>query len=296
MSKPKLLFFGNERLATAAATTVPTLRALVNAGYEVDAVIASHSDGVSRQKRDLEIGTVAHAYHIPVVVLGDKPDLAEKVKRHRADAAVLVAFGRIIPPAVIDMFPKGIINVHPSLLPELRGSTPIETAILEGLSETGVSLMKLSAEMDAGPVYAQQRVALDGSETKAGLAEKLNELGAGLLVQHLDDILAGSLKPRPQDEDLATYTRLLTRSDGLVDFSEPAETIERKVRAFSGWPKTRAEIFGHEIVITKARVAKDEADGDLVIKCQPGWLEVLGLTAPSGRTMSGFDFKLGYRK
>lgn len=295
MSKPKLLFFGNERLATGVSTTAPVLRSLVNAGYDIEAVIASHTDGVSRQKRDLEIGPVAHAYHIPVILLG-KIDLAEKIRKHRTDAAVLVAFGKIIPQSIIDMFPKGIINVHPSLLPALRGSTPIETAILEGLPQTGVSLMKLSAEMDAGPVYAHKSFALEGSETKTGLAEKLNQLGAELLVEHLDVILDGSLKPRPQEEGQATYTRLLTKNDGLIDFSQPADVIERQVRAFQGWPKSRAKISGHETVITKARLARDEADGNLVIECRPGYLEVLELTAPSGRTMSGAEFIRGYRK
>lgn len=295
MPKSRLIFFGNERLATAATTTAPTLRALVNAGYEIEAVIASHADGVSRQKRDLEIGPVAHAYHIPIILPGDKIDLADKVKKHHAEAAVLVAFGKIIPQAVIDLFPKGIINIHPSLLPKLRGTTPVETAILEGLKETGVSLMRVTADMDAGPIYAQRKVTLSGTETKFELAEKLNNLGAKLLVEHLDSILGEDSKPWPQDYNLATYTRPLVKTDGWLEFDEPAEAIERKVRALLGWPKVRAKIFNHEVVITKARVAATPDDGQLVIKCQIGYLEVQELIAPSGRTMSGFDFKLGYR-
>ncbi|MGH7156860.1 MAG: methionyl-tRNA formyltransferase [Candidatus Saccharimonadales bacterium] len=295
-SKAKLVFFGNERLATAVGTTVPTLRALVEAGYDIKAVVSTHTETVSRSQRSLEILDVAHAYHIPVLLPGRLAEVAERLKHTGTEAAVLVAYGKIIPQEIIDIFPKGIINIHPSLLPKLRGSTPIETAILNGLDETGVSLMKVSAEMDAGPIYAQKTITLNDSETKAGLAEQLLDEGVKLLMENLGDILASSLKPQPQDETEATYTRQLTKADGLIDFSEPADAIERKVRAFAGFPKTRAKIFGHEVVITKAQVVTDRKDGALVLECQPGYLEILELTAPSGRTMSGADFILGYQK
>ncbi|HET7528626.1 MAG TPA: methionyl-tRNA formyltransferase [Candidatus Saccharimonadales bacterium] len=295
-SKTKLVFFGNERLATGASTDAPVLRALIAAGYGIEAVITSHKEPVSRQKRDLEIGPIAHAYHIPVVLAGGKQDLLSKVNKHRTEAAVLVAFGQIIPQEVLDVFPKGIINIHPSLLPKLRGSTPVETAILNGFEETGVSLMKLAAEMDAGPVYAQRKLALDGSETKFDLARKLNKMGAELLIENLDDILSGRLAPKTQDETEATYSRLLSKQDGHIDFNEPAEDIERKVRAFLGFPKTRAEVHGRDIVITRSRVAESPEDGGLVVKCSPGYLEILELIAPSGRTMGGAEFLRGYKR
>lgn len=295
-SKTKLIFFGNERLATATSTDAPVLRALVAAGYDVEAVITSHKEAVSRQKRELEIGPIAHAYHIPVVLAGDKQDLMAKVGKYKTEAAILVAFGQIIPQEILDMFPKGIINVHPSLLPKLRGSTPIETAILNGLPKTGVSLMKLTGEMDAGPVYAQQELELSGGETKSELARKLNQMGAELLVKHLDDILSGRLEPKVQDETEATYSRLLTKKDSHIDFDEPAEDIERKVRAFLGFPKTRAELHGRDAVITKARVASSPDDGELVVRCNPGYLEISELIAPSGRVMAGADFLRGYQK
>jgi methionyl-tRNA formyltransferase len=295
-SKAKLVFFGNERLATGVTTDAPTLRALVSAGYDVALVVTNHNEGVSRSQRVLEIVDVAHAYHIPVL-MPDKPtDVLPKLEKVKAEAAVLAAYGRIIPQTVIDIFPKGIVNIHPSLLPELRGSTPIETAILNGLKETGVSLMRLTSEMDAGPVYAQKKAALGGTETKQELAVNLLNDGVSLLLENLPAILSGKLKPKVQDETEATFTRLLAKQDGLIDFNEPADVIERKVRAFAGFPKTRGKIYGRDVVITKARVAGSENDGALVIKTQPGWLEILELTAPSGRTMSGADFIKGYKK
>jgi methionyl-tRNA formyltransferase len=295
-SKPKLVFFGNERLATAVSTNAPTLRALVLAGYQIAAVVASHNDGISRNRRGLEILDVAHAYHIPVLLPNKPLSVKAKLDKLGAEAAILVAYGRIIPQEIIDLFPKGIINIHPSLLPKLRGSTPVETAILNGLEETGVSLMKLTAEMDAGPIYAQKKISLKGMETKLELAQLLLNEGCDLLIANLDRILSSELKPKVQDETEATYTRLLTKADGKIDFNEPAEVIERKIRAFVGFPKAHTSLFGHEVVLTKARLSLGENDGDLVIKCQPGHLEILELVAPSGRVMSGADFLRGYKK
>ena len=296
-SKPKLVFFGNERLATGVSTDAPTLRALVAAGYPVAAVVSSHTEAVSRSKRTLEIIDVAHAYHIPVLLPAKPGEVKDRLEKIDAGAAVLVAYGKLIPQDIIDIFPSGIINIHPSLLPKLRGSTPVETAILNGLEETGVSLMRLSAEMDAGPVYVQKKIKLSGSETKPELAARLLNEGGQLLLNNLDRILGGQLKPKVQDETEATYTRLLTKQDGQLDFkTEPAEIIERRIRAFAGFPKARAKLSGHEVVLSKARVASNENDGDLVIKCQDSYLEILELIAPSGRTVSGADFKLGYQK
>lgn len=295
-SKTKLVFFGNERLATGVGTDAPTLRGLIAAGYDVRAVIASHSEGVSRNPKPLEIAQIAHAYHIPVHLPRKLHSIKSELERLGARAGVLVAFGQIIPPEILDIFPGGIINVHPSLLPKLRGSTPVESAIMSGLGETGVSIMRLSADMDAGPVYAQKVISLSGSETKPELAQTLLEEGSKLLLENLGDILSDQLEPKVQDETEATYTRLLTKADGRLDFREPADAAERKIRAFLGFPKARTALFDKDIVITKARVAASPNDGKLVVECQPGYLEILELTAPSGRTMSGDDFIRGYKK
>ncbi len=296
MSKPsKLVFFGNERLATGVSTDAPALRSLVKAGYDVKAVVASHNEGVSRSRRGLEIVEVAHAYHIPVLIPEKLEDISGDLAKYQAEAGVLVAFGKIIPQPIIDVFPKGIINIHPSLLPAYRGPTPVETAILEGVGQAGVSLMSLTAKMDAGPVYIQESVELDGNETKPELARKLLNLGTKLLIENLSYILDGTLEPIPQENARATYTRRLTKADGVIDFQEPAEIIERKVRAFVGFPKTSAKVFEQEIIITKARLAEAEHDGELVVKAHPGWLEIQELTGPSGRSMSGADFIRGYK-
>jgi methionyl-tRNA formyltransferase len=112
----------------------------------------------------------------------------------------------------------------------------------------------------------------------------------------LPKILDGSLKPQLQDESVASYTKLISKNDGEMDFSKPAERLEREVRAYAGWPKTAAEIYGQKIIITKVRVANSKDDGALVIKTNPGWLEIQELVAPSGRSISGADFIRGYKK
>ncbi len=265
-SSKRLVFFGNEKLATGVTTDRPVSRALLDSGYEI----------VARIEDD-----------IPT-------DLARMAAG--APAAILAAYGHIIPQKVLELFPEGIINIHPSLLPLYRGPTPIEAAILEGAKETGISLMKLVPELDAGPIFAQAKIKLAGNETKQQLADKLSDLGTKLLISELPKILDGSKKPMSQNDELATYTKRIKKTDGWIDFKKPAEQIEREVRAYAGWPRSRAKIFGKEIIITKVRVAANESNGDLVIQCQPGWLEIQELIAPSGLTMSGVDFLRGYRR
>lgn len=298
MSKSnKLIFFGNERLATGLGPIEPiTLKSLVAEGYNIAAIVSHYSQGRSRQTRPLEVAEVAKQHNIPLLLPEKLGDIKDQLQDLQAEAAVLVAYGKIIPKEIIDIFPKGIINIHPSLLPLYRGPTPIETVILNEPKETGVSLMSLTAEMDAGPVFAQSKLSLTGNESKAELAKKLLELGCKLLLNNLSVILDGSQVPKAQDESDATYTQLLKKEDGFIDWSEPAEVIERKIRAFAGFPKSRAIVLDKEIVITKSRVANAQDDGTLVVHCQPGWLEVQKLIAPSGRTVTGAEFLRGYAK
>ncbi|HET7320368.1 MAG TPA: methionyl-tRNA formyltransferase [Candidatus Saccharimonadales bacterium] len=297
-----LLFFGNERLATGVTSQVFVLQALIAAGYKIEAVITSNEDSVSRQKRDLEIGPIAHAAGIPVVLTGKNIPLEEKVAKHPADAAVLVAFGKIIPQKVIDMFPKGIINIHPSLLPKHRGPTPLESVILQGDKETGVSLMQLAAKMDAGPVYAQETVLLNGNETKQQLADHLLGLGANMLVQYLPDILSGKLQPIPQNDALATYDKLISKGASQLDFTKPAEQLAREVRAYSGWPKSRATIATRDVVVTRAHAVPGGGvpgtislePGQLGVQTYDGVLIIDSLIPAGKKEMTAQAFLAGY--
>ncbi|SRR6266496_1376679 len=290
-----LVFFGNERLSSGFELHgAPTLQALIDHGYDVKAVVAHYEKGASRNARALELQTVADQHNIPVL-LPDKPSLiVGQLMDLQADAAVLAAYGRIIPQSVIDIFPYGILNIHPSLLPEYRGPTPIEQAILDGTAETGVSIMRLVRAMDAGPIYAQQKIALKGTETKQELTTSLLTMGIQMLIEILPRVFAGSAQPWEQDESQATCTSLIRKEDGILDPSKSAARLEHEVRAYAGWPKSRLQVGPHTIIVTKAHVAQEHED-PLSLACNPGFLHIDELIAPSGKKMSGAEFLRGYR-
>ncbi len=254
MEQHSLVFFGNERIATGVTTDAPVLRSLIEAGYNVAAVVANYEAGTSRSVRQLEIAAVAHEHNIPLL-LPDRPkDILEELQAYHATAGVLIAYGRIVPQSIIDIFPRGIINIHPSLLPKHRGPTPLESVILDGSTLTGVSVMELAKAMDAGPVYAQSEHALTGNETKQELANSLLDIGGAMLLDVLPGILSGNIVAMPQDASAATYDSLITKEMGDLDFTKPAIQLEREVRAFADWPKSRMTLAGKEVVITKAHV------------------------------------------
>ncbi len=268
MSKT-ILFFGNERLATGVSTTAPTLTALIEAGYDVAAVISNFERGTSRSARDLEIAAIAEKHGIPLLLPAKPGDIIDDLLAYRAEAAVLVAYGKIVPQSVIDIFPSGIVNIHPSLLPLHRGPTPLESVILDGSAKTGVSLMQLAKEMDAGPVYGQSELELKGDETKQELADQLLEIGGSMLIELLPGILDGSVVALPQDDSRATYDQLINKDVGELDWTKPAAQLEREVRAFAEWPKSRTEVAGKEVIVTKACTAKGSG--------KPGEIDINGI-------------------
>ncbi len=300
----KIVFFGNERLGTGLSTDVPVLQSLIAADYQITAVVvAQNVVGKSRNSRTLEIVQVAEAHNIPVISPSKLSEAKDQIADFGAEAAVLVAYGKIVPPSIIGLFPRGIINIHPSLLPKHRGPTPIESVILNDDAKTGVSLMRLSAEMDAGPVYAQQSIKLIGNETKRELADRLIELGRDMLLKNLPAILDGSLEPQPQDEEKRTYDNLIEKEDGTLDFQKTAIQLERAVRAHTGWPRSRANIGLHEVIVTKAHVVDANGvagtmwlqDKQIGIYASEGVL-VIDRLIPSGKKeMDASAFLAGYK-
>lgn len=293
----KLIFFGNERLVSGLDhTETPVLQALIDAGYEICAVVANDSGTRSRKRRALEVAELARKHDIPVH-LPDRPmDIYDELRSYGADAAVLVAYGRIVPQKIIDLFPFGIINIHPSLLPTYRGPSPIESAIANGDESTGVSIMSLTAKMDAGPVYHQVEFNLPKYETAPHLSQKLASLAATELIAALPKILDGSLKPTPQDESKATYCQLISKEDARLNPStQTAEQAERLVRAYKAYPRARLKVSGHDIIILQAHVSNTAAT-PVDIAFEQGVLSVDELIAPSGKTISGEAFVKGYLK
>ena len=253
-----IVFFGNERLATGVTTTAPALRGLIASGYNVCAVVTNQHSTSSRRNRMLEISEVANSNDIPILAPPSPSDSIEGLRSYGAKLGILAAYGQLIPQAIIDIFPLGIINIHPSLLPRHRGPIPIESVILNDEPETGVSIMQLKSQMDAGPIWAQQKIRLSGDESKQELADKLSELGSSLLLECLPGILGGSKQPFDQDSSLATADKLIAKSDGVINWRLPAKQIENQIRAYLNWPGSTTRLYGREVIITAAHVEKTD--------------------------------------
>lgn len=301
-----IVFFGNERLATGVTTDAVTLRRLIDAGYNVAVVIANYASGApSRNQRSLEIAEVASAHHIPVLTPTKPTGVLEQLRSYNAVAGVLVAYGNIIPQSVLDIFPRGIINIHPSLLPLYRGSTPIESAIIDGTVESGVSIMQLTRKMDAGPIYAQKpyNLEISDSSTKQHSADQLLDLGSRMLIEHLPAIIDGTLVPTPQDHSRATTSSLITKADGVINWEQDAVSIKRKIIAYAKWPRSRTTLGNKEIIITEVTVqdadiapGKPEVrDGKLIIGCKKGALQIERLIPAGKKEMSASAFLAGYK-
>lgn len=287
-----ILFFGTDDFSAAA------LNALIAANYTIGAVITKPDTPSGRGQKITPpaVKVIAEQHGIAVWQPERLADIIDDIKAFQAPVGVLSSFGRIVPQAILDLFEPGIINVHPSLLPQYRGATPIETAIFNGDATTGVSIMKLVKAMDAGPVYAQQSYTLTGTETQRSLYETLGALGAALLTTHLPAIIDGSLLPTEQTDD-ATFTTMLKKSDSLIDTStKHADEIERHVRAYNVFPKTKLPLLGQIVTVTAAHVsATKESEADIAT-ADGSFLAIDELIAPSGRRMSGKAFLNGYKQ
>lgn len=292
-----IVFFGTDEFSAVS------LRALLKAGFSVGAVVTKPDSrkGRGRELTKSVVKEIAEAHNIPVWQPVKVSDIAADIQALSQTGVkplgVLVSYGKIIPQAIIDLFEPGIINVHPSLLPKYRGPSPVETAILNGDSETGVTIMQLSAAMDAGPIYTQTKTPLSGTETAPALEMQLAAQGAHDLCAILPAIIDGSLHPTPQDDAVATYCQLLKKEDSLLATERlTAEAAERQVRAFLAFPKTKTTVAGQSIVITKAHVS-NEAQSVLDIACANGrYLSIDELVGPSGRAMDAKAFINGYAR
>lgn len=295
----RVVFFGNERLVSGLPRSkTPILKGLIERGYDVAAIVANHTDSSSRSRRDLEVASVAAEHNIPLLTPQKPGDIESILLNLHADFAILAAYGKIIPQRIINVFdPVGIINIHPSLLPRHRGPTPIETTILAGDQKAGVSIMRLTAGMDEGPVFGQAEITLTGDETKFDLHDKLAERGAELLFELLPYIIPGKITPESQSSAGITYSSLFTKQDGIIDpTAETADVIVRKVRAYLGFPKTRLTYRAKQIIITKAISVDNCSPSTFCIPCaENSTLRVESLIGPSGKQMSGEAFLRGLR-
>ncbi len=245
---------------------VPVLEAL-NRHHEVVLVVTQPDRPAGRGRRTLLASPVkeaAVALGLPVIQPASlRRDRAavEALRRAEADVAVIAAFGQILRPDVLAIPPHGVLGVHASLLPRLRGAAPIAAAIMQGATETGISLMLTDAGMDTGAIVAQSALPILPQDTTASLSARLARLGADLLIALLPAWLRGELRPRPQDNALATAAPPLEKAAGAIDWSRPAISIDRQVRALIPWPIAYTEWAGQRLQILAAHPLPGTAEG-----------------------------------
>ena len=228
----------------------------------------------------------------------------ENIKNLQPDLIVVIAYGKIIPPSILDIPTYGCINVHASLLPKYRGAACLNAPLLNGDQETGVTIMKMEAGLDTGPILRQAKIKLNGDETLEIVHDKLSALGAELLIPTLEDFIAGKIIPQVQDDSQASYIKTLKKEDGKIDWNKPALEIERMVRAYNPWPGTHAlktdKIIKIIKVANKTLEINDHkigelflVDGRLAVQCGQDSLVILELQPAGKKIMTSEDFLRG---
>ena len=296
----KIIFAGTPDFA------LPVLQVLLESSHQLAAVYTQpdRPAGRGRHPRASPVKQLAVNHDIPVFQPGTLR--AATVKAELAamhpDLIIVVAYGLILPPAVLAMPRLGCVNVHASLLPRWRGAAPIQRAILAGDTETGVTLMQMEAGLDSGPVLASRACAIGATDTGGQLHDRLARLGARLLEDSLRALEQGSLPAQVQDEAQVTYAAKLDKREALIDWSRPATELGRQVRAFNPWPVAETRYAGKQLRVWEAGVvasaAADQVPGCVVqagkqgidVVCGSGVLRLQTLQLPGARPVSAADF------
>jgi methionyl-tRNA formyltransferase len=314
----RLVFFGSPRFA------VPSLSALLAAGHDVALVVSQPARPVGRRGEisDPAVARLGKERGLPLFQPQSlKPDEAvARLAQAGADLFVVVAYGKILPQRLLDLPARGCINVHGSILPRWRGASPVQAAILAGDAVTGVTIMRMNAGMDTGPVFAVRETAVEKQDTAETLGARLAEMGAQLLVETVFFLegkksagtgpsAAGDLIRQPlvpQDESRATYCPKITREDGLVDWTRPAVELVRRDRAFTPWPglftfrrKTRLKLAGLSLATGGISGSPPgsvlSVSPALVVACGEGAVALCELQAEGRKRLSTADFVRGER-
>jgi methionyl-tRNA formyltransferase len=290
------------------AFAVPTLEKILEAGHSVITVV-TQPDRPKGRSQALEASPVKQAAlraGLPVFQPERirRPEGVAHVAALGADAMVVVGYGQIIPQSIIDLAPHGILNVHASLLPKYRGAGPIQWAIVNGETVTGVTTMRIDAGLDTGDMLLRTETPIGPEETAVELGRRLAILGADLLVETLKRLESGDLIPRKQDSSQATYAPILKKEDGLIDWRSPAQATHNRVRGMLPWPGAYTTFRGQTLHVWKSRVAEATSGtpGRLRkfgkspgVECGAGSLELLEVQLEGKKRVAGADFANGQR-
>ena len=300
----RIVFMGTPDFA------VPSLEALLAAGHEVCGVFTQPDKPKNRGMKLLPppVKVTAQSHAIPVfqpTQLRDGSAL-EELRALAPELIVVAAYGRILPQEILDLPPKGCINVHSSLLPKYRGAAPINWAVINGEKETGVTIMHMATELDAGDIIDQVKTPIAPDENVEAVHDRLAQLGGELLVKVVADIAAGTAKRTPQDHSQATLAPMLSRALSPIDWSRSAKEIHNQVRGLTPWPATSTDILGDTIkvfAVEEPGIETGKAAGTILaankagidVACGDG--KVIRLTeiqAPGSRRMSAANYLAGH--
>jgi methionyl-tRNA formyltransferase len=283
------------------------LAALLASRHEVGCVLTQPDRPAGRglAPKPSAVGTLASGLGIPVLQAVTLKDagVAEEIARQRPEAIVTAAFGLIFPKSILDIPRYGSINVHASLLPRWRGAAPIQRALLAGDETTGVSIMKMDAGLDTGPVFLREAIPITGSDTAGTLTDRLAELGGRLLVRTLDALQAGGVPAEPQPAEGATYAPKLDKREHRVDWRQDAARVDRRVRAFNPSPGAGSRVRGVDLKIWSCVIATGKGEpGEVLgvdedglrVACGEGALKLTELQRPGGKRLSAAEFLRGF--
>lgn len=301
----KIVFFGSSDFA------VPSLKSLCDSKMTPVAAVTLPDKPRGRGQKESPVPVKSASLNLGVPVFQFDSLKSEKfrelLKNLKPELAVVASYGLLIPKEILEMIPSGFLNIHPSLLPKHRGPTPIQTVILEGEKETGISIMLLDEKMDHGPIVAQKKVKITASEDFGSLHDKLAIVGAELLVKSIPGFLSEKIVPSAQDDSKATFTKLLQKNDGEIKWSDTAQNIQRQIRALSPSPAAWAMLSGKRIKIIKVTQSDNVenppppgyvsfCDGQLYVECGEGRLRIDTMKPESRSIMSGSEFFRGCRE
>jgi len=304
-SKYKIVFMGTPKFS------LPSLQALINdPNLEVNLVITQSDKPTGRNKilKSSPIKELALANNIEVITpdkIKGNAEIKEKIIKANPDVIVVVAYGKILPQEILDIPKMGVVNIHASLLPKYRGASPVVGSILAGDKQTGVTLIKLDAQMDTGPIIAKsQPVLISQNDTTTTLSNKLSKVGVDLLIDNLAKYIEGQIKPQPQNNTQATYVKLIKKSDGQINWNESAEIIARKIKAYIPWPSAFTKYQDKLLKIISAAIidkTTNKIPGTIwltddkypAVNTSLGSLKLIEVQLAGKKPMSGKNFLLG---